>query len=604
MQEHKDIFAEECKRELEFRATASGEGDRTIELSFSSEESYERYDWIKGEKYMEVLDHSPENCDLSRLNNAHPLLLNHDTNNQIGVVEKAFIGPDRKGRAIVRFSKSQLGEEIWNDVKDGIRRLVSVGYRRVKEVARTVEKGSLDVVRFAWLPFEISIVPVPADASVGVGRSAEKKEAVKEKITMPDPVTAPDYKAEAKEILASAKLLRGKVPNIQDIADKAISEGQTVEQFRKAVQDALPELKPIDKPMLSDVPERDWKNYSITRAINAQVSGKGLSGFEREISDEIAKRTNHDAQGFWLPSEVFGRNFETGTVSIGGALVQTTNAGDQFIALLRNRARVAMLGARTITLNGPTTIPKQTTAGSANWAAETVASTLSTGTFGQLTLTPKTVTAFQQYSKVLLETSNPSIDMLVRDDIANILAIAIDKAALHGTGTAQPTGIAGTTGINTVAYSANGLAINNATLYPFLVSLEGEVAADNADIGNLAYLVRPGHRSAAKTTVKWASTASPVWEEGNMLNGYRAEVTNQIATNLTTGTATTICSAIFFGDWSQVLIAQFAGGATDIVVDPYVLAANRVVRILAHKMIDIGVRTPESFCVGGGLLTT
>jgi hypothetical protein len=79
-------------------------------------------------------------------------------------------------------------------------------------------------------------------------------------------------------------------------------------------------------------------------------------------------------------------------------------------------------------------------------------------------------------------------------------------------------------------------------------------------------------------------------------------VTQQIATNLTTGTATTICSAIFFGDWNQLIVASF--GATDLVVDPYTLAVNGVVRIIARRWLDVGVRTPESFAVLGGILTT
>ena len=77
---------------------------------------------------------------------------------------------------------------------------------------------------------------------------------------------------------------------------------------------------------------------------------------------------------------------------------------------------------------------------------------------------------------------------------------------------------------------------------------------------------------------------------------------NQIATNLTTGTATTICTAAFFGNWNELLIAQFNGGATDIVIDPYTLAVNGVVRVLARRWVDVGVRHAASFAMGGGII--
>jgi len=181
------------------------------------------------------------------------------------------------------------------------------------------------------------------------------------------------------------------------------------------------------------------------------------------------------------------------------------------------------------------------------------------------------------------------------------LAIAIDLAALHGSGTLQPVGIAGTTGIGTVALAANAQALGNATAYPALVSLEATVAGSNADAGALAFLMRPSHRGSLRTSTRFASTDTPVWEPmSNQCVGYRSEVTNQIATNLTTGTATTICSAIFFGNWQDLLIASF--GSTDLVVDPYTAGANGVVRLYARRWCDIGVRHPASFAILGGIL--
>jgi HK97 family phage major capsid protein len=143
--------------------------ERTVELAFSSEEPYERW-WGT-----EVLSHERGAIRLGRLNSArHPLLVDHSTRDQVGVVEKAWIGDDRMARAVVRFGKSARAEEIFQDVKDGIRSLVSVGYRIHEMVLAKQTDDDSEYRVTDWEPFEVSIVAVPADPTVGVGREAEQ----------------------------------------------------------------------------------------------------------------------------------------------------------------------------------------------------------------------------------------------------------------------------------------------------------------------------------------------------------------------------------------------------------------------------------------------
>jgi HK97 family phage major capsid protein len=590
------LTAQTFKREMQFERAEMNKDSRSIELSFSSETPVDRG------MYMEVLSHDPVNCDLSRLNNGHPLLMGHNPEEQIGVVEKAWIGEDKKGRAIVRFSKSENGEEIWNDVVDGIRRLVSVGYRIVREVSCAEEAGR-EVCTFAWQPYEISIVSIPADATVGIGRKQdlESQKTEKENKIMSVEITPTvDYRKESQEILAISKNLAGKVENVRDLADKAIGEGWTADQFRKQALNQLPEIKPIQSNPLADVKARDWDKYSIRKAIGMQMTGRH-EGFEAEMHQELSRNSHIKPEGIIVPDAVFARNLIAGTNTLGGFAVQTTNAASEFIEILRNKSQVLNLGARVLNLSGPTTIPRQNGAGTVNWVGETVASTLTAVNFQQLTLTPQAVSAYHQYSKQLLAISDPSVDGIVRDDIAQTLALEIDRVALHGTGSGQPTGIAATSGIGTVLAATDSLLLSSygATAYPALVSLESAVAAANADQGSLAYLVRPAQRGTLKVLQRFASTDSPIFEDG-MINGYRAEATNQIATNLTTGTATTICSAIFFGNWNELLVANFANG-TDLVVDPYTAGANGVVRLYARRWVDVGVRHAASFAMLGGI---
>lgn len=159
---------EQLTRELSFeiRADRIDDGRRTVELTFSSEEPYERW-WGT-----EVLDHSAGAVRLDRLNAGGALLMDHNTRDQIGVVERAWLD-DRKGRAIVRFGRSARAAEIFQDVKDGIRKLVSVGYR-IHDLVLERSNDEGETYRAQdWEPFEISLVAVPADPTVGVGRDGE-----------------------------------------------------------------------------------------------------------------------------------------------------------------------------------------------------------------------------------------------------------------------------------------------------------------------------------------------------------------------------------------------------------------------------------------------
>ncbi len=151
-----------------------GEGnERKFILSFSSEEPYERWWGI------EILDHSPEAVDLTRLNEIGCLLFNHNRDVVIGKINRAWLENNR-GQAEVEFDTDEQSEVIYQKVRSGTLKGVSVGYRidSLEEVAagKTTADGRFtgpaEIAR-KWWPFEISIVSVPADGTVGVGREAE-----------------------------------------------------------------------------------------------------------------------------------------------------------------------------------------------------------------------------------------------------------------------------------------------------------------------------------------------------------------------------------------------------------------------------------------------
>jgi len=162
----KKVNIETQYRTLDIRSGNIDKEERTVELSFSSEEPVSRYFGT------EILDHKASSVDLSRLNNKAAVLEDHQ-GGQIGVVLGAKI-KDGKGMAKVKFSQVGRGAEVWQDIVDGIRSNISFGYQVRNLTLEEENEGEDPIYRsMDWMPFEISVVGVPADATIGIGRSKE-----------------------------------------------------------------------------------------------------------------------------------------------------------------------------------------------------------------------------------------------------------------------------------------------------------------------------------------------------------------------------------------------------------------------------------------------
>lgn len=612
-------------RTFSFDRAAIDKENRTVLISLSSEAPVERYFGT------EILSHEKGAIRMERLMDG-PLLFNHDPSAHLGSIRGAEV-KDGKIYAKAVFGRSALAEEKWQDVLDGHLKDTSIGYR----IHKMEEDKKGNVRAIDWEPHEGSMVTVPADTSVGIGRNVDKTEfeTVINKFMDNQPTTTPTgatvaapsslqmptsmLKESFKEFRAMAEAHGDKVAGLRELCIKAELEDWPVSRFRIEAGKLVRMPEPPAKPPIVLTPD-DIKYYSISRAITQMAEGK-LGGLEAELSQEITKRYGNapSPMGFWVPPQILmGRTVQTTTAAVGGYAIETANLADQFIELLRNEAQVMRLGARTLNLSEPVTIPRQGAAGVPAWVAETAATTPTTLGLQQITLSPKCVTGHFQYGKQLLITSNPSIDSIVRDDLVQTLALAIDQVALHGGGSGEPSGIVSTASIGSINTATDGVAAGSfgVTWYTAAISLETLVSAANADRGSLAYLARSAHRGAMKAAQRFASTDSPVWTAGmygpgqnpsngsmdGVLNGYRAAVSNQIKTNLTVGTATTIASCMFFGNWNELLIGYFNGGALDLVVDPYTLAGNRIIRIIGSYFLDVGVRHAASFAILNGIL--
>lgn len=403
--------------------------------------------------------------------------------------------------------------------------------------------------------------------------------------------------AEKRALTADEEARYGELRTVVSDAQKAVER----EEFKGAYRAGAAPGEPAAKMESATIgmEERDLQQYSLLRAVRAAATGDWRqAGLERAASDAVAKRMNREPQGFFIPLDWMESRYsapageQRAITTTSGANLIPTNLGS-FIDVLRNRAMVRAAGAVFLTgLVGNVDLPRRTAGAALTWVAPGSApSGEGTQSFDAVQLRPKTGAAYVDIYRNMLAQSSMDVEMLVRDDLAAAVQVGLDLAALHGSGeNNQPTGIAATSGIGSVAGGTNGLA----PTWTHIVGLETEVAVDNADIGRLGYMTNAKVRGKLKQTVKVAGADSVmVWGDGPQpLNGYNAWVTNQVASNLVKAGSGAVCSAIFFGNWADLVIGLW--GTIDVTAD---IPDNRTgtVRVAALVDADVGVRNAASF---------
>ena len=588
------------------------EDTRMVRVGVSSEEPVERDFGI------EVIDHTRESMNLEFLNSGRaPLLFGHDMNDQIGVVERVELDEEeRRLRAIVRFGKSQRASEMFDDVRDGIRMNISVGYRIDGQVER--EDDADGIVRVRTTPMEISLVPIPADTSrfTGVGRAvSELSQRSDEEIKMSDNIENQGVdleaaKAEAvkaarkndSEILAIAAKL-----NKRDLGEQAIRDGLDVSEFRGQLLESIANDKPLETPAsVVDAPVKEKRSYSLGRMVQAQITNDWReAGFEREMNDEIARKVGRGSEGFYVPDFVWAQRGALSTAATGAVgsevvfddFVPTEHRGDMFIEALRAKLVLGELGATFMSgLTGRVKMPKLATGASAGFVEELGDVSDGAGTDGALTLQPRTMGAFVEASRLLMMESVPSIEQIIRDDLLRSAADRTEFHAINGSGSSgQPTGILNTSGINNLDISS-GTDVDSLT-WADIIALVKLVEEDNGIVNNASagFLSHPAVKSKLASTVRVGSTDSVMllndpWDN---LYGYPIQFTSNVPTTLDPGDGGNDASALVFGDFSQLIIAQF--GAPSIMVNPFSGDKSGTVRLTLLAEVDVGVRNAVSF---------
>ena len=581
---------------LRFRAidlsTASSidEENRRIRIGVSSTEPVER------SFGMEVLGHDAGDINMEFIASGRaPLLLDHDMTKQIGVIEEFKLDETaQRTIAVVRFGKSALAREVFEDVKDGIRMNISIGYR-IDKLTRMNDKDET-YYKAKWTGYEISSVSVPADQSVkvGVGRSKEKnithkievKTMEKQDINLDEVRTQTideakaEFKRNSKEIIDLAAR-----HNKRDLADKAIGEGVSIEEFRGQLLNEISNNTPLETPSEIGMSKEEVKRFSLIKAIRALANPSDRRAqqdaeFEFECSATAAREQGKTAQGIMLPADVLRNWNRDMNTSDDSKLVAEDYRGGDFIDVLRNSSSVMQAGATMLRgLQGNVVIPKKTAGAAGGWiATEGAAAAESEMTTGSVTMSPKVIGAFTDATRLLLQQSSLDVENLIRNDLTQALATAIDLGALAGSGSSgQPTGISGTSGINTTTFAAA------TPTWAEIVAMESAVANDNALNGSLGYICRPADFGTLKTVEKATGTAQFVVNPDNSMNGYNVVRSNQVTSG-----------DFYFGNFADLLIGMYGG--LDITVDPYALSTSGGVRIVALQTVDVAVRHAVSFC--------
>jgi HK97 family phage major capsid protein len=534
-------------------------------------------------------------------------------------------GRIENGRLMVdaHFFDTPRAQEVRSWVEDGLRN-VSIGYEIhvLEEAAKEQRYTATD-----WEPLEVSIVTVPADPSVGIGREKDSK-------PKPVRIVRADQQAESAESTGAEMAEQENAPAGAS-ADENATAGQS--QNRAAEPTVTEELriKTIEKMCrdhkISEDTQREWiksglspddaarqvldvmlvrssaekkvapsevgmsraevEKFSVMKALRAIVNKDwSKAGLELEAHKAIQQRMGGNPlneQSFYVPLEIqrrahAKRDMTTAGVSGSDNLVGTENMS--FIDLLRNRSVAMRMGARMMGgMVGNVTIPRQTASGTAQWlTSESTAISESQPTIGQLSLSPKHVGAYTEISRLLALQSSPDAESLVMSDLAQTVGTAVDKAVMHGSGASgQPQGIVGTSGVGSVT----GTSLGYAGLLECQTDIGNALQAGAA----LGYVTTGAVAALLAARVKFADTASPLWD-GSLLDADVCGFPGMSSAQVDAAT-------LIFGDWAQVIIAEW--GSLAIEVNPYANFQAGIIGVRAMYAVDVGVRIPSAFTVAG-----
>jgi HK97 family phage major capsid protein len=620
--------------------------DETLTFSFSSEAPVERFFG------REILVHEKGAMDLSRLNDGAPWLWNHERGVVLGVVEKAWLGDDRRLYSTVRWSPNttERGTEEYrrrNDIEAGITKNVSFAYS-----IDDIDERDGDFYVTKWKALEVSSVSVPADQSVGLGRAMDepapvapepepapepvaddelqalrilKTEQAAERAETPDetPMTIEVNVAEVQSEARRAErdrvaTIRGMVEQFElpsDLADSLINSDATVDSARESVMKQLGMRKVEYTGKVHDagaadlgLSNREVKRYSFLRvaAYLADPNPRTAesAAFELDVARAAQSKHSRSASGVLIPWEVLNANraAETpgqtaGVFGDGGALVGSNRLDAQFIDLIRNRSAFLNSGLTMLSgLEGNVEIPKKLGSSTYYFVGENVDVTTSKLGFGLVNMIPRTIGVRVPISRRMMIQASPDVENLVRLDMAESVALGMDSTIGYGTGSnGQPLGIINTTGIGSVTLDGGADKAFPANL--------GSGTHDCGVWGNYVDLetalaannldagsMRYIMNSVVKGALKQTLRASAAGSDYIMTDAGEVNGYPVVVSNQMQ------TNDVLFGNYADCVVGMWSG--LDVVIDPYTQSASGQVILTVHQDFDVAVRRPQSFALG------
>ena len=565
--------------------------------------------------YNEVLEISDTSIDFTRLvDQRSPLLFEHDMEKQIGVVDKAWI-ENEKLYVAVRFSRSKFAQEILADIKDDIRRNVSIGYivNDYQMVENENDIPTMIVKNFTI--YEVSIVSAPADPFVGVNRNLkiglntmenneenneevktqedvvveavdetkackvdETKEVVEETVeetpveeikeeVVEEPIKE-EMNDEAEEIRAA-----GELAGEEELAEECIKGKKSLEDFKNLLKS-----KRNINSNKNEKKDIQMKRFSISKAIRnacSQYKGDVSKDFETEVIAD-----NKRALGIGEEYDVvISRRALAPTATNGQELITGEYLPQEFVPALRPATALSKTGYRIIPSTGHSVSFAVVTQGSTAKMYDLDGNLEDSDLkFATKELKPRKAGVCVPIPYSLLLQARPEIDAIVSDDIVKALDELRDNMALIGTGeNNQPVGIAKTVGVNNVP-------VSSIFTYEGVCDAERLIRDSNDMSENLFWVMNSKNYAKFKTTLKDDVAGAEYLMEDGKINGYEAVINNSLDDN-----------TIILGNFDELVITDFDG--LMLKVDDITFVKKGAVQIIATCAFDCICRRPASFTV-------
>lgn len=576
---------------------AAGKGDdadsRRFSIAVSSEYPVQR--WYGDE----ILVHEADAIDGEFFGSGRaPLLMDHDTTRQIGVIESYSLGSDKVLRASIRFSKSEEAQAIQRDVEDGIRGNVSIGYR-IHDFKPLPKDAGYRITK--WSPHEASFVSVPADPKVGVGRDLEPTPPFGKR-KMEHEIIEDDEDRFSALRLADQKAERhGVLDEFRKKFGPEVTRGLTAHEIDKRSTEIIKNLLPISKALTDQRIGAPAHHLAGERGaltfLDFCQAGAGLSddtGQVREHSQEMARRSGRKlrtANSFVMNLGVLADRAATFKDDASGAIFDEHLAA-RYVEQAYAESACFKAGVQFIAVQGNPVIPVEETKPVPTWHSDTVTPPSDTVfEIGSVTGQNRMMILTLTVSRMLLQQSSPEISGIVARSFRNALTAEMDRVITQGSGSSnQPTGVGVHADIPTIAMGTNGAAID----YETVVRMQEMIETADLSSEHCAYITNPKVKRALLTVPREAGMPTYVLDDRSpdKLIGRPIYYSTNVKSDASKGSGTNL-SSIFFGDWQSAVVVPVWSNI-ELLFDPFSLSKVGALNITAIMNADVIVRNPNA----------